>query len=88
MSDRRLQVFHAVAKHRSFTKAAEVCCEDELQAICAPSHPIARLKAASAKQPSLIRNMSVVYPNEKFRSRLVDTSVQFAKERLAVMQAG
>ena len=23
MADRRLQVFHAVAKHRSFTKAAE-----------------------------------------------------------------
>src|SRR3989304_4503960 len=27
--------------------------EDELQAICAPAHPIARLKAASAKQLSV-----------------------------------
>ncbi|MCC7040683.1 MAG: LysR family transcriptional regulator [Burkholderiales bacterium] len=26
MSDRRLQVFHAVARHRSFTKAAEALC--------------------------------------------------------------
>jgi DNA-binding transcriptional LysR family regulator len=26
MADRRLQVFHAVAKHRSFTKAAEALC--------------------------------------------------------------
>jgi len=26
MSDRRLQVFHAVAKHRSFTKAADALC--------------------------------------------------------------
>src|SRR5918999_1545327 len=108
MADRRLQVFRAVAKHLSFTKAAEtlfmtqpavtfqikqleehlntrlfdraqgrisltpagqvafeyaerildlgfiegdshlsslsseVCCEDELQVVCAPSHPIAR----------------------------------------------
>ncbi|HUJ86423.1 MAG TPA: LysR family transcriptional regulator [Burkholderiales bacterium] len=33
--------------------------------------------------PRLIRNLSVVYPKEKFRSRLVNTFVQFAKERLA-----
>ena len=26
MADRRLQVFHAVAKHLSFTKAAETLC--------------------------------------------------------------
>lgn len=26
MADRRLQVFHAVAKHLSFTKAADVSC--------------------------------------------------------------
>jgi len=26
MPDRRLQAFHAVAKHRSFTKAAEALC--------------------------------------------------------------
>ena len=28
----------------------DVCCEDELQAVCAPSHPLARLKSAVPKQ--------------------------------------
>ncbi|MBI2753407.1 MAG: LysR family transcriptional regulator [Betaproteobacteria bacterium] len=143
----------------------DVCCEDELQAVCAPSHPLARLKSAVPKQiiqypfisresgsgtrevidnylqqagitpesmnvvmelgspealkglvatglgftimslaavaketrlgqlvrvplsPRLIRNLSVVYPKERFRSRLVNTFVQFAKGRLAAMQA-
>jgi DNA-binding transcriptional LysR family regulator len=143
----------------------DVCCEDELQAVCAPSHPLARLKTASAKQlaqypyisrepgsgtrevtdqyfrkagvppeslnvvmemgspealkgvictgvgfaimsraavaresragelarvalvPRLNRDLSVVYPKEKFRSRLVNTFVEFAKERLAALQA-
>ena len=32
--------------------------------------------------PPLIRTLSVVYPKEKFRSRLADTFIQFAKERL------
>lgn len=142
------------------------CCEDELQAVCAPSHPLARLKSAAPKQlaqypfisresgsgtrqvidqyfqkagiapeslnvvmelgspealkglvatglgftimsrfavakesrlgslvrvplaPRLIRSLSVVYPREKFRSRLVNTFVQFAKERLAAMPSG
>ena len=141
--------------------ATDVCCEDELQAICAPSHPLARLKSAMPKQfvqypfisresgsgtrevidhylqkagippeslnivmelgspealkglvatglgftimslatvsketklgqlvriplsPRLIRKLSVVYPKERFRSRLVNTFVQFAKGRLA-----
>jgi DNA-binding transcriptional LysR family regulator len=141
--------------------AIDVCCEDELQAVCAPSHPLARLKSAMPKQmlqypfisresgsgtreviddyltkagvppdslnvvmelgspealkglvatglgftimstamtaketrlgqlvriplaPRLIRKLSVVYPKERFRSRLVDTFVQFAKSRLA-----
>lgn len=143
----------------------DVCCEDELQAVCAPSHPLARLKSAGAKQlaqypyisrepgsgtrevtdqyfrkagvapeslnvvmelgspealkglvltgvgfaimsraavvresrsgdlvrvplaPRLNRDLSVVYPKEKFRSRLVNTFVEFAKERLAALQA-
>ncbi len=143
----------------------DVCCEDELQAVCAPSHPLARLKTATPKQiaqypfisresgsgtrevidqyfqkagvtpdtlnvvmelgspealkglvatgigftimsrivvhketrlgqlvrvplnPRLLRSLSVVYPKEKFRSRLVNTFVQFAKERLAAIQA-
>ena len=141
--------------------STDVCCEDELQVVCAPSHPLAKLKSASAKQlaqhafisresgsgtrevtdqyfqragirpdalnvvmelgspeavkglvasglgfaimssttvaqetkfgvlarvplaPRLTRNLSVVYPKEKFRSRLVNSFVQFAKERLA-----
>ncbi|MDH4189203.1 MAG: LysR family transcriptional regulator [Betaproteobacteria bacterium] len=33
--------------------------------------------------PRLNRRLSVVYPKERFRSRLVNTFVQFAKERLA-----
>jgi DNA-binding transcriptional LysR family regulator len=143
----------------------DVCCEDELQAVCAPAHPLARFKSATAKQlaqfpyisrepgsgtrevtdqyfrkagiapeslnvmmelgspealkglvatglgfaimsraavaresragllvrvplvPRLNRDLSVVYPKEKFRSRLVNTFVEFAKERLAALQA-
>jgi DNA-binding transcriptional LysR family regulator len=33
-------------------------------------------------QPRLLRSLSLVYPREKFRSRLVNTFVQFAKARL------
>ena len=33
--------------------------------------------------PRLIRKLSVVYPKERFRSRLIDSFVQFAKSRLA-----
>ncbi len=142
----------------------EVCCEDELQVVCAPSHPLARepfaLPAAltqhpyvnreagsgtrevidrylqkagvppeqmnvvvelgspealkglvatglgfaimsrviAAKelqlgqlvqiplQPRLIRNFSVVYPKERFHSRLVAGFLAFAKEQLAAAQ--
>jgi len=143
----------------------DVCCEDELQVVCAPSHPLARQTSAMPRQiiqypyisresgsgtrevidhylhkagiapdslnvvmelgspealkglvatglgftimslatvaketrlgqlvrvplsPRLIRNLSVVYPKERFRSRLVNTFVQFAKGRLAAMQS-
>lgn len=143
----------------------EVVCDDELQVVCAPSHPLARLKNISAKQlmqypfisresgsgtrevtdkylhkagvapesmsvvmelgspealkgliatglgfgimsrvtvaselqlgrvacvplaPRLLRQLSVVYPKEKFRSQLVNTFVDFAKARLAARQA-
>jgi DNA-binding transcriptional LysR family regulator len=142
----------------------DVCCEDELQVVCAPTHPLARQKSVTPKMaaqypfitresgsgtrqvtdqyferagirpealdvimelgspealkglvatglgftilsratvaketqlgklvavplsPALMRNMSVVYPREKFRSRLVNTFVDFAKERLASLQ--
>jgi len=147
------------------TVLTEVVCEDELQVVCAVSHPLARLKSVTPKQlvqypiisresgsgtrevtdqyfqkagikpeslhvemelgspeaikglvatglgfailsratvakeiqlgqlvriplsPRLIRDFSVVYPKERFRSRLVNTFVQFAKERLAALQA-
>lgn len=145
---------------------SEICCEDELQAVCAPSHPLARLKTASATKlaqypfinresgsgtrevadryflasglspdslnivmelsspealkglvatglgfaimsrsavaketrrgqlarvplaPRLMRNFSVVYAKDRFRSRLIDTFLQFAKARLAAMRPG
>ena len=138
----------------------EVCCEDELQVVVSPKHPLAKLKSAAPKQlvahayvsresgsgtreftdlyfrkagidpadlsvvmelgspealkgvvgtglgfaimsrasvakehrlgelvslpltPKLIRALSLVYPKEKFRSRLVNTFVDFAKSRL------
>ncbi len=37
--------------------------------------------------PRLIRNLAVVYPKERFQSRLVNDFVQFAKERLNAMQS-
>ncbi len=144
---------------------SDVCCEDELQVVCAPSHPLARLKTVTPRQlvpypyisrepgsgtrdvadryfagagvppeslnvvlergspealtglvatgvgfavmsrsavaketrlgqlatrplsPRLLRSMSVVYPKERFRSRLVDTFMQFARARLSALQA-
>jgi DNA-binding transcriptional LysR family regulator len=143
----------------------DVCSDDELVVVCAPSHPLARLAAATpqmlaeypyvsrepgsgtrevidhylekagvapdslqlvmelgspeaikgllstgsafaimsrataAKEaragvlarvplsPRLTRHLSVVYPKERFHSRLVNSFVQFAKERLAAQQA-
>jgi DNA-binding transcriptional LysR family regulator len=141
----------------------EVCCEDELQVIVAPKHPLAKMKSITPKQlvpfpyvsretgsgtreftdlyfrsagiipdalkvvmelgspeamkgvvgtalgfailskatvakeqklgdliaiplqPRLMRTLSLVYPKEKFRSRLVNTFVDFAKRRLKDM---
>ncbi len=37
--------------------------------------------------PRLIRHLSVVYPKDRFHSRLVGGFVEFAKERLTAMQA-
>ncbi len=156
--------FIEAPSHRD-SVVTDVCCEDELQAVCAPSHPLARLKSATPRQllqypfisreagsgtrevidqylhksgvvpdalnvvmelgspealkglvatglgftilsrvavaketrlgqlvrvplaPRLLRDFSVVYPKEKFRSRLINTFVQFAKDRLAAQQA-
>ena len=149
--------------HRS-TLLSEMCCEDELQVVCAPSHPLAkqpfalpamltqhayigreagsgtravidhylekagvapesmnvvvelgspealkglvatglgfaimsRVIAAKEVQlgelvqvplrPALIRNFSVVYPKERFHSKLVASFLEFAKERLGAEQ--
>ncbi len=143
---------------------SEVCCEDELQVVCAPSHPLAKEACAlpaslmqypyinreagsgtravvdrylqqagvapesmnavvelgspealkglvatglgfaimsrviAAKElqlgqlvqvplrPPLIRDFSVVYPRERFHSKLVAAFLQFAKEQLAAAQ--
>ena len=139
---------------------ADFCADDELQVLCAPGHPLARLASVTPKQllkhffisreqgsgtrevtdnyfqnagiepesldtvmelgspeaikglvstglgfaimsratiakevklgqlvavplsPRLMRTLSVVYPKEKFRSRLANTFIEFAKERL------
>ena len=143
----------------------DVCCDDELQVVCAPSHPLAKLQSVPPKallehsyvsrepgsgtrevidhylqkagvppdtlqvvmelgspealkrlvatglgftimsrviaatevklgrlvqvplSPRLVRHMSVVYPKERFHSRLVNEFVQFAKQRLPALQA-
>jgi DNA-binding transcriptional LysR family regulator len=140
--------------------STEECCEDELQVVCAPGHPLAKLKAVTPKQllqhayisrepgsgtrevtdsyfrdagfapddltsvmelgspdaikgvvetglgfaimskvivakekqlgvlvalplaPKLTRTLSLVYPREKFRSRLVSSFVEFSKGKL------
>lgn len=147
------------------TVATDVVCDDELQVVCAPSHPLGRHKSVNAKQllqypfisresgsgtrevtdrylekagvrpdslsvvmelgspealkglvatglgfsilsrvavanelalgrlicvplaPRLQRQLSVVYPKEKFRSQLVNTFVDYAKQRLTALAA-
>jgi DNA-binding transcriptional LysR family regulator len=144
---------------------ADVCCDDELQVVCAPSHPLAKLKTVAPKtltehayvsrepgsgtrevidsylqkagvapdsmqlvmelgspealkgvaatglafaimsratiakeirlgilapvalSPRLDRHLAVVYAKERFHSRLVNSFVDFAKDKLAAMQA-
>ena len=144
---------------------SDVCCDDELKVVCAPSHPLAKQKSATPRSltehayisrepgsgtrevidhylqkaglatdslrvvmeagspeavkgfvatglgfaimsratvakeirlgelvqislsPRLKRHFSVVYPKERFHSRLVNGFVEFAKERLTAMQA-
>ncbi|OGA55309.1 MAG: LysR family transcriptional regulator [Betaproteobacteria bacterium RIFCSPLOWO2_12_FULL_67_28] len=165
VAEHTLDIGFIEARSHRDSVATDICCEDELQAVCAPSHPLARLKTATPKQlaqypfisreagsgtrevideylqqagvapdslnvvmelgspealkglvatglgftiisraavtketrlgqlvrvplaPRLIRDFSVVYPKERFRSRLVNTFVQFAKDRLAALQA-
>ena len=146
------------------TLGADVCCDDELQVVCAPSHSLTKRQCATPQSlmehayisrevgsgtrevidnylekaglasdslqvvmeagspealkglvatglgfaimsgatvtkevrlgelvriplsPRLIRHLSVVYPKERFHSSLINSFVQFAKERLAAMQ--
>jgi DNA-binding transcriptional LysR family regulator len=146
------------------TLVTEVCCEDELQIVCAPSHPLARqqgvmlasltehayisreagsgtrevidhylqkcglsidslqivmeasspealkglvatglgfaiMSRATAEKevrlgelvqirlaPPLIRHLSVVYPKERFHSKVVNGFVRFAKDKLAATE--
>jgi DNA-binding transcriptional LysR family regulator len=166
VSEHTLDIGFIEAPSHLPTVASDVCCEDELQVVCAPAHPLGKLQSVTPKElvahpyicrepgsgtrevtdlyfqksgikpdslnvimelgspealkglvatglgfailsratvaketqlgqlvrlplsPRLIRNLSVVYPKEKFRSRLVNTFVQFAKEQLAAVQAG
>ena len=165
VAEHTLDIGFIEARSHRDSVTTDICCEDELQAVCAPSHPLARLKTATPKQlaqypfisreagsgtrevideylqqagvapdslnvvmelgspealkglvatglgftiisraavtketrlgqlvrvplaPRLIRDFSVVYPKERFRSRLVNTFVEFAKERLAAIQS-
>lgn len=148
------------------TLASDVCCEDELRVVCAPSHPLARRRALApgdlvahayisrepgsgtrevvdhylrkagvgadalqiamevgspeaikglaatgmgfailsratvakeirlglltevALNPALVRHMSLVYPKERFQSRLVNAFVEFAKSKLSATPVG
>jgi DNA-binding transcriptional LysR family regulator len=143
----------------------DICCDDELQVVCVPSHPLAKMKTVTPKSltehayvsrepgsgtrevidhylqkagvppdtlqvvmelgspealkglvatglgfaimsratvtkeiqlgqliqiplsPRLNRHLSVVYPKERFHSLLINSFVQFAKERFAALQS-
>ena len=166
VSEHTLDIGFIEAPSHLPTVASDVCCEDELQVVCAPGHALAKLQSVTPKElvahpyisrepgsgtrevtdlyfqkagikpdslnvvmelgspealkglvatglgftimsrvtvnkeirlgelvslplaPRLIRKLSVVYPKEKFRSRLVNTFVQFAKDRLTAKLPG
>lgn len=161
LAERGLDLGFIEGESRLASLASEVCCEDELQVVCAPSHALARSKAVAPRtlaehayitrepgsgtrevidryldkagvardslqvvmeasspeslkglvatglgftvmslatvakeaklgelvtiplSPRLIRNLSVAYPKERIRSRLVNAFIAFARERLA-----
>ena len=165
VSERTLDIGFIEGDSHLPTLATDVCCDDELEVVCAPSHPLAKLDAAPPKAltehayvgresgsgtrevidrylhtvgvapdamsvfmelgspealkgvvatglcfaimsrvsvdkeirlgelthvplaPRLVRRLSVVYPKERFHSRLVESFVGFAKQRLAELQA-
>jgi DNA-binding transcriptional LysR family regulator len=160
VAERSLDLGFIEGDSRLPTLASEHCCEDELQVVCAPSHPMAGLasiaprtltehgyvgrepgsgtrevvdhylgkaglgldslqvvmeasspealkglvatgvgytimsRATVSKEtrlgelvaiplaPRLLRKLSVVYPKERIRSRVVNTFIEFARERL------
>jgi DNA-binding transcriptional LysR family regulator len=166
VAERALDMGFIEGDSRQPTLASDICCEDELQVVCAPSHPLARqavvaprsltehayisrepgsgtrevidrsleqagiardslqivMEAGSpealkglvatglgftimslatvvkearlgelvpiALAPRLIRNLSVVYPKERIRSRHVNTFIAFARERLSAVSPG
>jgi len=165
VAEHTLDIGFIEAPSRLASVATDVVCDDELQVVCAPAHPLGRLKSVSAKQlvqypfisresgsgtrevtdrylqkvgvepdslsvvmelgspealkglvatglgfsimsrvtvanelalgrlvcvplaPRLQRQLSVVYPKEKFRSQLVNTFAEYAKQRLTALQA-
>lgn len=66
-----------VATGLGFTVMSRATVSNELRLAQLASVPLA---------PRLIRNLSVVYPREKFRSRLANTFIEFAKQRLVALQ--
>jgi DNA-binding transcriptional LysR family regulator len=165
VAERVLDVGFIEGDSRLPSLATDTCCEDELQVVCAPSHPLAKARKVAPAQllehayagreagsgtrevidryllqaglgadslqvameagspealkglvttgfayaimsratvakevrlgdlvsiplePRLTRQLAVVYPKERYQSQLVGGFVQFAKERLAAMQA-
>jgi len=165
VAERTLDVGFIEGESHLPSLVTDVCCDDELYVVCAPSHPLAKAKSATPKSlmehayisrepgsgtrevidhylqkagvapeslqvvmelgspealkglvstglgfaimsratvaketrlgllvrvplsPPVKRHLSVVYPKERFHSRLVSGFVEFAKERLAALQA-
>ena len=164
VAERALDVGFIEGDSHLASLVTDVCCDDELQVVCTPSHPLAKMKTVTPKlltehayvsrepgsgtrevidhylqkagvppdmlqvvmelgspealkglvatglgfaimsratvakeirlgqlipiplSPRLNRHLSVVYPKERFHSRLIHSFVQFAKERLVALQ--
>ena len=165
IAERSLDVGFIEGESHLPSLVTDVCCDDELQVVCVPSHPLAKLRSVPARTlvehgyvsrepgsgtrevidsylqkagvapeslqvvmelgspealkglvttglgfavmsratvmkevrlgelvriplaPRLVRRFAVVYPKERFHSRLVNGFVEFAKQRLAALQA-
>jgi DNA-binding transcriptional LysR family regulator len=49
VADRSLDLGFIEGESRLPSLASEVCCDDELQVVCAPSHPLAKLKSVTPR---------------------------------------